>query len=79
MPLSKYKFDKRSFQDSINLNLTSSISIEPIATISENNSKRQHIESIDENIRSESTITITTSTENDNEKSCKKKNEDSIK
>ena len=83
MPLSKYELDKKSFRDSVNLNLTSSVSIDSTATISENNLKRQHIESTDENIQSESTITITASTENFNEQSYKKKmkthsNEDQV-
>jgi len=76
MPLTKYKLHKKSLQDSINLNLSSSISIIPplsTTTTSENNHKRQRIESIEQNIPSESTIIITTPTANIGEQPRKKK------
>jgi hypothetical protein len=73
MPLTKYKLHKKSFQDSVNLNVSSSISIEPFPIVSENNHKRQRIESIEQNIQSESTITIVPPTENVNEQPRKKK------
>jgi hypothetical protein len=63
MPLTKYKLHRKSFQDSINLNLSSSIPIESQPTVSENNHKRQRIESVEENTPLQSTITITTPTE----------------
>lgn len=69
MPLTKYKLHKKSLQDSINLNLSSSIMIEPPpppppssslpSNIPENNNKRQRIESMEQSIPLESTITIT--------------------
>jgi len=73
MPLTKYKLHKKSFQDSINLNVSSFISIEPMSIVSENNHKRQRIESIEQNIQSESTITIVPPTENIDEQPRKKK------
>jgi hypothetical protein len=73
MPLTKYKLHKKSFQDSINLNVSSTISIEPTSIVSENNHKRQRIESIEQNIQSESTITIVPPTENIDEQPRKKK------
>jgi len=84
MPLTKYKLNRKSFQDSINLNLSSSIVIEPLSTIiPENNHKRQRIESTEQNIPSQSTITITAPTENVDEQLHKKKiktksNEDQV-
>jgi hypothetical protein len=76
MPLTKYKLHQKSLQDSINLNLSSAIVVEPPPpppTVSENNHKRQRIESIEQNIPSESTITITAPTENADEQPSKKK------
>ncbi|CAF2724945.1 unnamed protein product [Rotaria sp. Silwood2] len=73
IPLKKYSVHKNSFQDSVSLNLSSSISIEPPSTLSENNHKRQRVESVEQNILSESTITITKPIENIDEQSCKKK------
>lgn len=63
MPLTKYKLHKKSLHDSINLNLSSSTAIELQPTIPENNRKRQRVESIEQNIPSESTITIITPAE----------------
>jgi hypothetical protein len=73
MPLAKYKLHRKSFEDSVNLNVASSIVIEPSMIISENNSKRQRIESPKQNIPSESTITIIKSTNNVDEQPPKKK------
>jgi hypothetical protein len=57
MPLIKYKLYRKSLQDSINLNLSSSIAIESQTSVSENNHKRQRIESVEQNIPLESTST----------------------
>jgi hypothetical protein len=73
MPLTSYKLNKKSLQDSINLNLASSVSIEAPSNISENNHKRQRVESIEHNIPLQSTITITLPTENIDEQPRKKK------
>ncbi|CAF3340499.1 unnamed protein product [Rotaria sp. Silwood1] len=73
MPLKKYCLHKKSFQDSVNFNLSSSISIEHPPILSENNHKRQRIESVEQNIPSESTITITKPIETIDEQSCQKK------
>ncbi|CAF4094082.1 unnamed protein product [Rotaria sordida] len=73
MSLKTNSLHKKSLQDSINFNLSSSIPIEPPQILSENNNKRQRIESVEQIIPSESTITITKSIENIDEQSCKKK------
>lgn len=74
MPLAKYKLHKKSLQDSINLNLTSLITNElPSSNSLENNHKRQRIESMEQDILSESTIIITTPNENLNKQPHKKK------
>jgi hypothetical protein len=79
MPLTKYKLHKKSLQDSINFNLSSSISIEPPPpTISENNHKRQRVESIEQIIPLKSTITIIPPVGNIEEQPPKKKTKTKI-
>ncbi len=74
MPLAKYQLHKKSFQDSMNLNLSSSIFIEPpSAIIPENNHKRQRVESTERNIPLEPTITITVPTKHIDEQPRPKK------
>lgn len=45
--MKKYRLNRKSLEDSVNLNLSSSITIESRSIISENNCKRQRIESPD--------------------------------
>lgn len=62
MPLTKYQLHRKSFQNSINLNVSSSIVVETQPVISEKNPKRQRSESSEETVPLKSTITILTPT-----------------
>ena len=77
MPLAKYKLHKKSFEDSVNFNLSSTIVIEPAPTVtssvSENNHKRQRIESVEETVPVKSTITVTPPVEKVEEQPRKKR------
>ena len=73
MPLSKYQLHGKSFQDSVNLNLSSSIAIETQPVASEKNSKRQRVESCEEIIPLKSTITYSVSSKHIEEQPQKKK------
>ncbi|CAM4755562.1 unnamed protein product [Rotaria magnacalcarata] len=84
MPLKNFRLQHKSLQDSVDLNLSCSITIQtppPQSTLSENNHKHQRIESVASHVPLQSTISK--SIENIDEQSSKKKiktksNEDQV-
>lgn len=77
MPLQKYKLNNKLLQDTINMDLSSSITIETpsvprFPTLSENNSKKQCIEPIETTTPSEPTITTAKPVRNIDEESSQK-------
>ncbi|UJR25102.1 hypothetical protein I4U23_006462 [Adineta vaga] len=73
MPLGNYKLHRKSLQDSVNLNLSSSMVVEPSVIVSDNHHKRQRLDSNELSMSTESTITIIPTIEKINEQPEKKK------
>jgi hypothetical protein len=77
MPLIQYKLHRKALQDTIQLNASSAVAQAPPApvpvTLPETNSKRQRVESVEETIPTQSSISIISQSKPDEEQPRQKK------